>query len=222
MFVDSWLGLGRTRLVRTLADAAPLLRRRVAGKSTLSTMHAADLVASVALGSTLVTILHSPGRAFGEGVAAFALLVGLQFAITWRSVRSPVGGGLVKSEPPPLVDHGQSPVDPKRQARVVEGEGGAVVRQQGLASLAAAEAVVLGADGGFPVVEAGAGPATVLAGVAPLERAWPHPRGRWERPSVTPAPCARLVSGAAAPRAAAPDAGRMGAPIPQPAAGEDG
>ncbi len=41
----------------------------------------------MALGSTLATILLSSSLSLAEGVAALVLLVGLQYAVTWTSVR---------------------------------------------------------------------------------------------------------------------------------------
>ncbi len=61
----------------------------VPGGGTLSKMNACDLVVTVALGSTLATILLSSDIALAKGLLALALLVGLQLAVTWPSVRSP-------------------------------------------------------------------------------------------------------------------------------------
>jgi uncharacterized membrane protein YcaP (DUF421 family) len=50
----------------------------VSGKRTLSKLDAFDLIVTVALGSTLATVLLSRDVALAEGIVAFALLVGLQ------------------------------------------------------------------------------------------------------------------------------------------------
>jgi uncharacterized membrane protein YcaP (DUF421 family) len=99
MFFDGWTGLLRVAVVGTLAYAALVLLLRVTGKRTLSKLNAFDLVVTVALGSTLATVLLSKDVALAEGVLAFALLILLQFAITWLSVRSERLQGLVKAEP---------------------------------------------------------------------------------------------------------------------------
>ena len=98
MFFDGWTGLLRVLVVGTLAYAALVLLLRATGKRALSKMNAFDLVVTVALGSTLATVLLSKDVALAEGVLAFALLL-LQFAITWLSVRSEGVQGLVKAEP---------------------------------------------------------------------------------------------------------------------------
>jgi uncharacterized membrane protein YcaP (DUF421 family) len=100
MFFDTWAGLGRVLLVGPLAYVALVAILRISGKRTLTKLNAFDLVVTVALGSTLATVLLSKNVALAEGVLAMALLVFLQFAITWLSVRSGGFRDLVKSEPP--------------------------------------------------------------------------------------------------------------------------
>ncbi len=153
MFFDSWSGLGRVVLIGIMAYAALLVMLRISGNRTLSKMNAFDLIVTVALGSTLATILLSRDVALAEGLVAFGLLIGLQFAITWLSVRWPVVGHLVKSEPRLLVYRGALLPDQLRHARVVEAEVLAAAREQGIASMNKIEAMVLETDGTFSVVQ---------------------------------------------------------------------
>ncbi len=60
-------------------------------------MNAFDLVITVALGSMLATVLLSRSVPLSDGALALALLVYLQYAITWLSVRSARVRNLVKS-----------------------------------------------------------------------------------------------------------------------------
>jgi len=157
MFFDDWTGIWRTLLVGALAYAALIALVRVAGKRTLAKMNAFDLVVTVALGSTLATILLSEDVALAEGVAAFALLIGLQLAITWMSVRTTVVPALVKSDPTLLVFRGRQLEDAIRAQRVSEEEILQAVRQQGFASITDVHAVVLETDGSFSVIGQAAG-----------------------------------------------------------------
>ncbi len=91
MFFGSWYSLLRILVVGVLAYVALIVLLRVTGKRTLSKMNAFDLVVTVALGSTLATVLLSKDVALADGVVAFALLIGLQFIITWLSVRVDLG-----------------------------------------------------------------------------------------------------------------------------------
>ena len=83
-----------------------LLLLRVSGKRTLTKMNAFDLVVTVALGSTLATVLLTKSVALAEGLTAFVLLIFLQFVLTWLFVRSQAASRLVKSEPTLLAYQG--------------------------------------------------------------------------------------------------------------------
>ena len=76
MLFDTWFGLVRIVVVGTAAYAALVLILRVSGKRTLAKLNAFDLVVTVALGSTLATVLLSKSVALAEGLLGFALLVG--------------------------------------------------------------------------------------------------------------------------------------------------
>ena len=72
MLFESWAGLGRVLIVGTLAYAALVLLLRISGKRTLTKLNAFDLIVTVALGSTLATVLLSSSVALAEGVVALA------------------------------------------------------------------------------------------------------------------------------------------------------
>ena len=170
MFFDSWTGLVRVVTVGVLAYAALVAILRISGNRTLSKMNAFDLIVTVALGSTLATILLSRDVALAEGIVALALLVGLQFAVTWLSVRFPLVSHAVKSEPTLLLHRGAFLPEQMRQARVVEAEVLAALREQGIAAKDGVAAVVLETDGTFSVVKEGGGQASALANVPGLDR----------------------------------------------------
>jgi uncharacterized membrane protein YcaP (DUF421 family) len=155
MFFDSWHGLLRVLVVGSLAYAGLVILLRVSGNRTLSKLNAFDLVVTVALGSTLATILLTKDVALVEGILAFALLVGLQYIASWCSVRSGRFRKVLNSEPTLLVHRGQYLALAMRRARVAEDEILAVLRQEGLDEVAAVHAVVLESDGSFSVLKSG-------------------------------------------------------------------
>jgi uncharacterized membrane protein YcaP (DUF421 family) len=104
-------------------------------------------------GSTLATVLLSKDVPLAEGVTDFALLAGLQFAITWLSVRSRRVESLVKAEPSLLYFGGEFLHDALRRERVTESEVRAAVRSRGLADMEDAGAVVLETDGSLSVLK---------------------------------------------------------------------
>jgi uncharacterized membrane protein YcaP (DUF421 family) len=163
VFFDSWTGLIRVVVVGVLAYLALVAILRISGNRTLSKMNAFDLIVTVALGSTLASILLTETVALAEGVLGFVVLIGLQFVVTWLSVRSPMVSGLVKSEPVLLLYQGAFLQRAMRRQRVLEAEVRAAVREAGHASLADVEAVVLETDGSFSVITGADQPTTALA-----------------------------------------------------------
>src|SRR4051794_21415099 len=98
MFFSGWPDLWRVIAVGVMAYFSLVALLRISGKRTLSKMSAFDLVVTVALGSTLATVLISKDVTLAEGVTALALLIALQFIISWLAVRSKRVEGLVKAE----------------------------------------------------------------------------------------------------------------------------
>jgi uncharacterized membrane protein YcaP (DUF421 family) len=153
MLFDSWAGLGRVLLVGTLAYVALVAILRISGKRTLTKLNAFDLVVTVALGSTLATVLLSKSVALAEGVLAMVLLVFLQFLITWLSVRSPGFRDLVKSEPTLIMHQGEFLDGAMRAQRMTRDEVMAALRSNGVMDASLAAAVVLETDGTIAVIK---------------------------------------------------------------------
>lgn len=153
LFFSGWDSLWRTFVVGILAYIALIVFLRISGKRTLAKMNAFDFVVTVALGSTLATVLLSKSVALAEGALAFALLIGLQFIVTWSSARAPWIKKLVTGEPRMLLYQGNYLPHEMKIARVTRDEILASVRSGGHADLTEVEAVVLETDGTFSVVK---------------------------------------------------------------------
>ena len=149
-----WAVLARTLLVGGAAYVTLVLVLRVTGKRTLAKLNAFDLVVTVALGSTLASVLTSQDVAWAQGALAFGLLAGLQYAVTWLSVRSATVRRAVRSEPALLLHRGTPLEGRLRAERVTRGELETAVRAAGLARLGDAHAVILETDGSLSVVPA--------------------------------------------------------------------
>lgn len=152
MLFDGWAPLVRTLVVGVLSYVALVVVLRTSGKRTLSKLNAFDLVVTVALGSTLATMLLSRDTALAQGVLAFALLAALQFGIAWTTLRAPSLGRLVKAEPRLLLRRGAFLRAAMRAERVTEDEVRAAIRAAGIARLDGVEAVILETDGSLSVV----------------------------------------------------------------------
>lgn len=99
MFFSGWESLLRNLVVGVLTYVTLVIFLRISGKRTLSKMNAYDLVVTVALGSTLASALLTKDVALADGALAFALLIGLQFVVTWSSVRLRSARQLATREP---------------------------------------------------------------------------------------------------------------------------
>ncbi|WP_345803531.1 YetF domain-containing protein [Mesorhizobium sp. YIM 152430] len=153
IFFDTWISLGRVFVVGTLAYAALVLMLRISGKRTLSKMNAFDLIVTIALGSTLATVLLNRSVPLAEGVAALALLIALQFAITWVSARSDTWKQMVKAEPTVLLTQGNVVDDALLRERLTFDEVQAAVRQAGHPEVDETITVILETDGSLSVLQ---------------------------------------------------------------------
>lgn len=152
MFFESWFSLFRIVVVGTAAYAALVVFIRIFGKRTLSKMNAFDFVVTVALGSTLATVLLSKDVVLVEGLLALVLLCSLQFVVAYLSVRSRRIESMVKSEPALLLYRGQFLNEAMRRERITQREVLAALRSCGVGDVSLAEAAVLESDGSVSVI----------------------------------------------------------------------
>lgn len=153
MWFDSWNEIARVVLVGSAAYVFLVVTLRISGKRTLAKLNAFDLVVTVAVGSTLATILLSADVSFTEGAAALALLAALQF-VAAKVARRHVGHAVVTAEPSMLVTNGEIDHDALRRERVGVADVRQAVRSSGHGDLRAVAAVVLESDGSMSVIGA--------------------------------------------------------------------
>ena len=148
------------------AYGALVLLLRISGKRTLTKLNAFDLVVTVALGSTLATVLLSKDVSLAEGVLALALLIALQFVITWLSVRSPRFQDMIKAEPTLLLTRGRFLDGALKAERITREEVLAAMRAEGVPDIARVAAVVLETDGSISIISGTADDHSVLVSVS--------------------------------------------------------
>ena len=166
LFFQDFAGIVRTLVVGTLAYVVLVIFLRISGKRTLAKLNAFDLVVTVAIGSTLATVLLSKTVALGstlsaillqksiplaEGATALALLICLQALVTLLSVRSSRFAGLVRSEPTLLARDGQFCTAAMRRERVTQDEVLGTVRSSGGRDITDVDFMVLESDGSISV-----------------------------------------------------------------------
>ncbi len=151
---ESWQRLGTTAAAGVISYVALVCFLRISGKRTLAKMNAFDLVVTVALGSTLASVLTSNRLPLANGILALALLIVLQYVVAWWSIRAAWFRRAVKSSPQLLVRNGEFLGDALHAERVGRDEILAAVRGAGQSDLAAVAAVILETDGSFSVLPA--------------------------------------------------------------------
>ena len=153
MFFESWNGIIRVLVVGGAAYLALVLMLRISGQRTLSKLNAFDLVVTVALGSVLAIVMLSKSVPLTEGILALAVLIFLQFAITWLSVRAAAVSRMIKSEPALVFSDGVFLEKAMKRERLTKDEVRAAIRSSGTAEPLAISAVLLDTDGALSVVK---------------------------------------------------------------------
>lgn len=154
MWFDSWDDLLRVLLVGSAAYVTLVVVLRVSGKRTLAKLNAFDLVVTVALGSTLATILLSADVSFAEGAVALGLLALLQLLVAATTARLPGGRSVVTARPTMVLRDGELLPGALRDQRLTEAEVRQAVRSTGTGDLSQVAAVVLESDGTLSVISA--------------------------------------------------------------------
>ena len=152
MLADGELDLLRVVGVGVLTYTGMVVLLRLSGNRTLSKMNSFDLAVTVAFGSALAAVLVDEKIPLAVGLVAIALLIMLQFIVTWLSVRFSGFNRLVKTRPTLLMLEGQMRKDAMRRVRVTEDEILGALRKHGIGDLRKAGAVVMESDGSLSVI----------------------------------------------------------------------
>lgn len=153
IFFESWDSILRTVIISVLAYAALVILLRISGKRTLSKMSAFDMVITVAMGSALATAILTKSVTLADGVTGFTMLIILQLAVTWLSVRAKWFSNMIKAKPVLLVYDGQYQESNMKKERVLKEEILAALRKEGIAALEDVKAVVIENDSSLTVIK---------------------------------------------------------------------
>ncbi len=152
VFFNSWESLGRIALLTVLSYATIVLLLRISGKRTLSKMNPADFIVTLALGSTLSTMILNKDVPLLDGALAFAMLILLQYIVTWLSVHVPMVKKTITSDPVLLVYQGQVLEEVMTQQRVKIEEIYLSARERGISDISEIGAAVLETTGSITVI----------------------------------------------------------------------
>ncbi len=155
MWFDTWSDLWRVLIITVAIYSTLILILRGVGKRSLSKLNIFDLVVTVALGSTLASIMLSKDVSYVEGALAFAVLCGLQWFVAWLSLRAKWFKRLIRSEPRLLFSDGRFLDVAMRDERILRQEVLAEIRNHGFGDIEDIAAVILETDGTFSVISKG-------------------------------------------------------------------
>ncbi len=152
MFFENWTQLGRTLLLAILSYMALVIFLRISGNRTLSKMNAFDLIVTIALGSTIASIITSQKVPLVQGLVALCCLILLQFSVTWLSVRSPRFARIIRSSPKLVVYKGNFLENEMKKNRITRQEIIQAIRSSGGGKFREVDAVVLETDGTLSII----------------------------------------------------------------------
>ena len=162
MFYDNLTGLLRVLVVAPIAYVWLIAILRLTGKRTLAQLNAFDFIVTVALGSTLATVILSNSVSLVEGALALALLTVLQLVAAWAAVHVGWFRRAITSEPTILLRDGELDSEALRRQRISEQSLRQTVRSAGFGGLELVAFMVLETNGKLsviPTAHAGSGSA---------------------------------------------------------------
>jgi uncharacterized membrane protein YcaP (DUF421 family) len=149
---DAWDPLVRIVVVGVPMYVSLVLLLRISRSRTLASMNAFDFVITVAIGAVFGRALTASAVSLSEALLAFALLVSLQYVVTWIQFRSPLFERVVTNPPALLYFQGEFLRTEMRRQRVTESGLRTAARKDGYATLENVAAIVLESSGEFSVV----------------------------------------------------------------------
>ena len=152
IYYDGWKDLVRIALAAPVIYFTIVAFIRLAGKRSTSQMNNFDWVVTVALGSIAGAGITSNTVTAFEALFAIAILLAMQWGLTFIIARSDIVEDAVKSSPRLLVYRGEFLEDNIRDERLTKSEVLAALREKGLTQVDEAEAVVLETDASFSVI----------------------------------------------------------------------
>ncbi len=145
--------LGRIVAIGIMAYIALIVMLRVAGKRSLTELNAFDLVISVSLGSVFGSILLDSTVSIFDGMAAFFVLIGMQWVFSKFAMKSKGFNNLAKNKAVLLYYRGSYNLENMKKERIKKEEIIQEARMDGNSSMEQVQAVVLESNGKFSILK---------------------------------------------------------------------
>lgn len=174
MWFGDWTSLARVVIATVIAYGYMLSLVRLGGKRTISKKNASDFVITIAIGSTVATVVLDFRIPLADGLVALGSLFALQFLVVTLSTRWERARRIIEGKPRLLYFKGRFMRGEMLGEEVNDSEVLQAIRNGGHSCLDDVYAVVLEIDGSFSVIPRGADRPTALVdvlGVPDEERA---------------------------------------------------
>lgn len=153
IFFDSWESLLRSFIITVLAYAVMVFTLRISGKRSLSKMNAFDFIITVSLGSALASVALTKQVTLADGALVILLLIGMQYGVTWLSVRYPFVNRIITAKPVLLGHNGQLFLEVMKKERINEEEIFTAARKEGIYKTEEIATVILETTGDLTIIK---------------------------------------------------------------------
>ena len=142
------------RIIVTLLITYPSLifLLRITGKRSLTKLNMFDFVITVAIGSTLASVILTESIPILDGILTLAMLLLAQYIVSWASTRWAFVQNLIKANPTVLFRDDDFLEDKMKAVRVTKEEVLAEIREHGFICVGDVYAVVLETNGNMSVL----------------------------------------------------------------------
>lgn len=152
IFFDSGESLLRIFITCLFAYAGLVLMLRFVGSRSLSQLNAFDFIITVAIGSTLSSVILDKDIALLDGLMAFAMLLALQALINVFSRKIDGFRSIINMPPALMFYNGKFLDDQMKKHRITQEEIYQVLRSEGIGDIDDVDAIVLENNGKFSVI----------------------------------------------------------------------
>lgn len=125
---------------------------RASGKRTLSHLNEYDLVISMALGSIMANVLVEKNISISESVVASAVLIFLQYSLTYVAFKVPFIKNIISAKPIILFHNGHYIEKNLKKERICKTEIKSALNQEGVGSIDDVKTVILESNGELCVI----------------------------------------------------------------------
>jgi uncharacterized membrane protein YcaP (DUF421 family) len=155
IFFENWESLFRTAVLCILGYVSLVILLRISGKRSLSQINEFDFIVTIALGSTLASVILNKDITLLDGILAFSLLLFLQFLASTLSSRFLKFRKIITSEPTLIYFQGKFLKQALKKLRLSELDVYSVIRSNGIGELKEVDSIIMESNGTISVVKKG-------------------------------------------------------------------